>query len=237
MRIAKLSPYLWRRTSSESSRHDQDRLSHVNGDFLFWQAPSGSIFRFACISQRRLQTSRSTNKHSPFSSIHKTPSPSPEVHITSYFIKMNMSFDAIRASVRLLPQELQDMIYDFVFTAPSGPIELTDRSSHTIRTSLKLLSISRASRATYATSYYSREHIFRANMFMWSIGPMTEWVNSLPSTHRAVLSKISLMRLNNKTLSSNEYLAGIIQSCKEDITLNLGPVIDGIVVYELAGYR
>lgn len=148
-----------------------------------------------------------------------------------------MSFDAIRASVRLLPQELQDMIYDFVFTAPSGPIELTDRSSHTIRTSLKLLSISRASRATYATSYYSREHIFRANMFMWSIGPMTEWVNSLPSTHRAVLSKISLMRLNNKTLSSNEYLAGIIQSCKEDITLNLGPVIDGIVVYELAGYR
>jgi hypothetical protein len=150
-------------------------------------------------------------------------------------IIMALSVEAIKRGLKKLPQELYNEVYIFVFTAPRGPIDLTNRSNPVIHTALKFLSISSDSRAIYAASYYSREFTLRENWFMHSITPVIEWVDSVPQAYRHVFTKLTLIRNNNNGLSSNEYLASIVGSCRRDIVAVLGTEIADKVVYELAG--
>lgn len=149
-------------------------------------------------------------------------------------VKMDLSVATIRTGFGTLPQELYDAILTLVFTAPSGPIDLTDRASSTIQTSLKLLRISSATRTTYATSYYSREFIFRAEWLMGSIQPVMAWVASIPRAHRVMLTKVTMARINNRNLSSNEYVADVVRICMRDIEAGLEADVASKVVYQLS---
>ncbi|CZT15388.1 uncharacterized protein RCC_01252 [Ramularia collo-cygni] len=149
----------------------------------------------------------------------------------------NLSVPALHLFLNRLPQELYEEIYNLVFTAPAGPINLTVRFNPIIHLSLKLLRIDSNSRKKYAASYYSREFTFHAKWLMDSIQPFIRWTRSIDSCHLAFLTKVTLVRNNNRGLTDNDYLAWIVESCRRSVAAGLGHEVMRKVVYELSDGR
>lgn len=116
-----------------------------------------------------------------------------------------------------LPQELYNEIFEDVFTARTGVRNLTKnkRDSH-YYLDFKLLHVSRASRALYASTYYGNKSTFQfdtalynSTSFQHDTTRLHSWLKMLPELHRALLYEVisSRMKLSHDWVETYEQVA------------------------------
>lgn len=121
----------------------------------------------------------------------------------------------LRGRLGTLPQELYNLIFDFVFTAEPGAREITVprslqremnakqrarrmKAAATRRQDLKLMNISQATRARYAKSYYCDRVVFLEESD-WSCKHLelgtnvVTWLEMLNQDHRAMIYDVTLV--------------------------------------------
>lgn len=151
-----------------------------------------------------------------------------------------MSIPALRhkLSSATIPQEIYDLIYAFTFTAPSGPIDLTNRRRNPILSlSHKLLHLSPSTRNLVAQSFYIREFCFRASLFMSCINPFLAFLDSIAPQHRGSLRKVTFMRNDWEGLDNDEYLEWVVQTCRERVISAAGVAVADMIVYQLPEFH
>ena len=117
----------------------------------------------------------------------------------------------ITESIQSLPPELFNMIFNLVFTAVEDELGIDDDYRPS-----KLLSISRASRAFFAKSYYGRAARIIGSVY--STRPAKPWLKSLPPDHLIMLKEVRFRYQYRAQLLSSSDLERIIQGTKSCCT-------------------
>lgn len=134
--------------------------------------------------------------------------------------------DALRKGMESLPQEICNLIYDEVFTAPRGvrkvfgTLEITPKillhgaTIHThVKEHLHLLHVSRASRELFAKTFYDARfivhHIIESPRPQ-NLAPFISWLKVLPAAHRDLIREIiSYETARTPRVSPTKYNARI----------------------------
>lgn len=115
--------------------------------------------------------------------------------------------DRLCRGMQSLPQELYDIIWNDVFTAPAGFRYIVDTGARTgyyqldrikgldVRRSLHLLHVCSTSREFYAQSYYGPDAIFEVHgcELFGDVKLLQTWLKSLSGSHRARLHLVNVV--------------------------------------------
>lgn len=130
----------------------------------------------------------------------------------------SLSSQELCRGLESLPQELYDIIYKEVFTAPPGVrynkyiASRTSLNWHQIsapQRHLKFFQVSRASRELYAKTYYGPGAIFRIDSCRaFGVDDVRIWLDSIPKGHLVYLHRVVLCgaSMQGWFLSDEAYL-------------------------------